>query len=155
VGRRDYLNDPAAPPANSLVPAASVVVVDDDGRILLHRRTDNDKWALPGGVMEIGESIAGCALREVREETGLEVELLGIVGLYTDPGHVFAYDDGEVRQEFSICFRARPTGGSLAPSEESHEVRFFNPADIDDLPMVPSIRLRLTDYLKDDEPAIR
>ena len=155
MGRRDYLNDPTAPPANSLVPAASVVVVDDDGRILLHRRTDNDKWALPGGVMEIGESIAGCALREVREETGLEVELLGIVGLYTDPGHVFAYDDGEVRQEFSICFRARPTGGSLARSEESHEVRFFKPADIDDLPMVPSIRLRITDYLKDDEPAIR
>ena len=155
MGRRDYLNDPAAPPANSLVPAASVVVVGDDGQILLHRRTDNDKWALPGGVMEIGETIAGCALREVREETGLDIELLGIVGLYTDPGHVFAYDDGEVRQEFSICFRARPTGGSLAHSEESHEVRFFKPADIDDLPMVPSIRLRITDYLKADEPAIR
>lgn len=155
MGRRDYLNDPAAPPANSLVPAASVVVVDDDGRILLHRRTDNDQWALPGGVMEIGETIAGCARREVCEETGLNVELLGIVGLYTDPGHVFAYDDGEVRQEFSICFRARVINGTVVHSEESYEVRFFEPADIDDLPMVPSIRLRVADYLKADEPAIR
>lgn len=155
MGRRDYLNDPAAPPANSLVPAASVVVVDDDGGILLHRRTDNDKWALPGGVMEIGESIADCARREVREETGLDVELLGIVGIYSDPGHVFAYDDGEVRQEFSICFHARPTGGTLAHSAESHEVRFILPADIEALPMVAPIRLRITDHLKGDQPAIR
>lgn len=155
MGRRDYLNDPAAPPANSLVPAASVVVVDDDGGILLHRRTDNDKWALPGGVMEIGESIASCARREVLEETGLDVELLGIVGIYSDPGHVFAYDDGEVRQEFSICFHARPTGGTLAHSAESHEVRFIRPADIEPLPMVAPIRLRITDYLKGDQPAIR
>lgn len=155
MGRRDYLNDPDAPPANSLVPAASVVVVDDEARILLHRRTDNDQWALPGGVMELGESIADCARREVREETGLTVELLGVVGIYSDPGHVFAYDDGEVRQEFSICFRARPTGGTLAASPESHEVRYFTPADIDTLPMVPSIRLRIEDHLKGDEPAIR
>ena len=82
-------------------------------------------------------------------------KLLGIVGIYSDPRHVFAYDDGEVRQEFSICFRARPAGGTLAQSPESHEVRFFSPADIDDLPMVASIRLRITDYLKGDEPAIR
>jgi ADP-ribose pyrophosphatase YjhB (NUDIX family) len=113
VGRRDFLDDPAASPANSLVPAASVVVVDDDGRILLHRRTDNNRWALPGGVMELGESIADCARREVLEETALTVELLGIIGIYSDPSHVFAYDDGEVRQEFSICFLAGPTGGTL------------------------------------------
>ena len=50
--------------------------------------------------MKIGESIGDCARREVREETGLDVEIDSIVGLYTDPGHVFAYDDGEVRQEF-------------------------------------------------------
>jgi ADP-ribose pyrophosphatase YjhB (NUDIX family) len=155
MGRRDFHNDPAAPPANSLVPAASVVVVDEQNRILLHRRADNGQWALPGGVMEIGESIADCARREVREETGLDVELLGIVGIYSDPGHVFAYDDGEVRQEFSICFSARPTGGALAASHESHEVRFFDSSDVAELPMVESIRLRITDYLREAEPAIR
>ena len=155
MGRRDYLNDPEAPAANSLVPAASVVVTDDAGRILLQRRTDNDMWALPGGAMELGESIADCARREALEETGLTVEILSIVGLYTDPGHVFAYDDGEVRQEFSICFHARVLGGEIQVSSESHEVQFFEPAEVEDLPMVESIRLRVTDYLKRGEPAIR
>lgn len=155
VGRRDFYDDPDAPPANSLVPAASVVVVDDKGRIVLQRRRDNDKWALPGGVMEIGESIAECARREVREETGLDVDITGIVGLYTDPKHVFAYDDGEVRQEFSICFRATITGGSITVSDESHEVQTFAAEDIKTLEMVDSIRLRVQDYLANQTSAIR
>lgn len=155
MGRKDFYDDPDAPPANSLVPAASVVVVDDKGRIVLQRRRDNDKWALPGGVMEIGESIADCARREVREETGLDVEITGIVGLYTDPKHVFAYDDGEVRQEFSICFHANITGGSIAVSDESHEVQAFAAEDIEALEMVDSIRLRVQDYLANQTSAIR
>jgi ADP-ribose pyrophosphatase YjhB (NUDIX family) len=53
--RTDYFNDPYAPKANSIVPAASAIVVSDEGKILLHRRSDNDLWALPGGAMEIGE----------------------------------------------------------------------------------------------------
>lgn len=155
MSRRDYIDDPAAPHANSLVPAASVVVINDDGLILLHRRADNDRWALPGGTMDIGESLADCARREVREETGLDIELLGLVGIYSDPRHVFAYDDGEVRQEFSICFHARPTAGKLAVSEESRELRYFAAQDIANLPMVESIRLRITDYLAGGEPVIR
>ena len=54
MGRRDYYDDPAAPKANSLVPAASAVVIDHDGRIVLQRRRDTEMWALPGGVMELG-----------------------------------------------------------------------------------------------------
>lgn len=155
MGRRDYYDDPAAPEPNSLVPAASAIVVDDRGRILLHRRRDNDMWALPGGKMEFGETLAGCAVREVKEETGLDVEVTGIVGIYSDPKHVFAYDDGEVRQEFSICFLARVTGGSLDVSDESFEVAFHSPDDVADLPMVDSIRLRVSDYLSGQMPAIR
>lgn len=155
MGRMDYYDDPTAPAANSLVPAASAVVVDSEGRLLLHRRRDNDQWALPGGRMELGESIADCAVREVREETGLDVEAVAIVGTYTDPKHVFSYDDGEVRQEFSICFQCAIIGGSLAVSDESYEVRFFKPADIAGLPMVDSIRLRITDYFGGRTPAIR
>jgi ADP-ribose pyrophosphatase YjhB (NUDIX family) len=155
MGRVDYYEDPEAPAANSLVPAASAIVTDDQGRILLHRRRDNDQWALPGGVMELGESLGECVVREVREETGFVVEPVGIVGIYSDPKHVFAYDDGEVRQEFSICFECRITAGDLAVSDESYEVEFF-PADaIASLPMVDRVRLRVTDYSTGSMPSIR
>jgi ADP-ribose pyrophosphatase YjhB (NUDIX family) len=155
MGRRDYYDDPSAPKANSLVPAASAVVVDADGRIILQRRRDNQTWALPGGGMEIGESISACAVRETREETGLDVKITGIVGIYSDPKHVFAYDDGEVRQEFSVCLLATVTGGTITVSDESHEVRAFDSEEIGDLPMVPSIRQRLADYLSGQIPVIR
>ena len=125
--RIDYLNDPNAPVPNSIVPAASAVVTNDAGEILLQRRSDNDLWALPGGTMDLGERIAETVVREVREETGLEVEVTGIVGVYSDPGHVIAYSDGEVRQEFNLCFAARLVGGQLSVSDESTEVRWVAP----------------------------
>ncbi|ARP71397.1 NUDIX domain-containing protein [Streptomyces pluripotens] len=155
MSRRDYEDDPAAPPANSLVPAASTIVTDGEGHILLQRRTDNGMWALPGGAMQIGESLPQCAVRETREETGLHVDVVGIVGTYTNPGHVFAYDDGEVRQEFSICFLARPVGGCLTVSDESTDVRWFEPSEVDDLPMVASIRKRIDDWRSGVTPALR
>ncbi|KOU97744.1 MULTISPECIES: NUDIX hydrolase [Streptomyces] len=152
--RRDYEDDPNAPVANSLVPAASAIVVDDDGRVLLQRRADNEMWALPGGKMELGESIGDCAVRETLEETGISVEIVGIVGTYTNPGHVFAYDDGKVRQEFSICLLARPTGGTLRSSDESLEVAWFSPEDTDDLQMVSSIRKRIDDWRAGRGPVV-
>lgn len=153
--RRDYEDDPQAPKANSLVPAASAVVVDEAGRVLLQRRTDNGMWALPGGKMELGESLGDCAVRETFEETGVTVEITGIVGTYTNPRHVFSYDDGEVRQEFSICLLARPTGGTLRVSDESFEVAWFAPEAVDGLPMVPSIRKRIDDWRAGRGPAVR
>lgn len=155
MARRDYEDDPNAPEANSLVPAASAVVVDEGGRVLLQRRTDNGMWALPGGKMDLGESIGECAIRETFEETGVTVEITGIVGTYTNPGHVFAYPDGEVRQEFSICLLARPTGGTLRTSDESFEVAWFAQDAIDDLPMVPSIRKRINDWRAGQGPVVR
>lgn len=155
MARRDYEDDPDAPEANSLVPAASAVVVDGGGRVLLQRRTDNGMWALPGGKMDLGESIGECAVRETFEETGVTVEITGIVGTYTNPGHVFAYDDGEVRQEFSVCLLARPTGGTLRASDESFEVAWFAQDAIDDLPMVPSIRKRINDWRAGKGPVVR
>ncbi|GAA2273433.1 NUDIX domain-containing protein [Streptomyces hawaiiensis] len=155
MGRRDYEDAPDAPAANSLVPAASTIVVDDSGRILLQRRRDNGMWALPGGAMHIGESLPDCAVRETREETGFDIEIIGIVGTYTNPRHVFAYDDGEVRQEFSICFLARPVSGQLAVSEESTDVRWFEPTEVDELPMVASIRKRVNDWRDGNMPAAR
>lgn len=125
--RTEYFHDPDAPEANSLVPAASAVVVDDTGRVLLHLRVDTGNWSIPGGGMEPGESIAECVIREVREETGIEVRPVRLVGVYSHPSHVVAYDDGEVRQEFSVCFACEPVGGDTdASSNESEDVRWFS-----------------------------
>jgi ADP-ribose pyrophosphatase YjhB (NUDIX family) len=154
--RIDHYNDPDAPRANSLVPAASAVVLDQDGRILLHRRTDNQLWSIPGGGMEIGETIAETIVREVEEETGLKVEPERLVGIYTNPRHVTAYDDGEVRQQFSVCFACHVLGGQLVEwADESLEVGFFSPEQIEAMPMHPSIRLRITHHLEQrDQPVI-
>jgi 8-oxo-dGTP pyrophosphatase MutT (NUDIX family) len=70
-------------------------VRDPAGRLLLTRCVDdNGLWVLPGGKLELGETIAGAAVREVFEETGVQVEVTGFAGIYTDPGHIIAYDDG-------------------------------------------------------------
>jgi ADP-ribose pyrophosphatase YjhB (NUDIX family) len=148
VKRIDHLNDPDAPAANRIVPGASAVVLDEAGRILLHRRDDNELWSIPGGGMEVGERIADTVVREVREETGLEVEPEAIVGIYSNPQHVVEYGDGEVRQQFSVCFACRLVGGELATSDESLEVGFFTPAEIEAMPVHESIRLRIRHYLE-------
>ncbi|MFL0397420.1 NUDIX domain-containing protein [Streptomyces albus] len=153
MSRIDYYDDPTAPKANSVVPSVTAVVRDADGRLLLIHKTDNDLWALPGGGHDIGESIAETVVREVEEETGIKVAVDDVSGLYTDPRHVMAYDDGEVRQQFSICFRAHPTGGSLRTSDESKEVRWVAPTDLDALDIHPSMRLRITHGLDDSRPA--
>lgn len=147
MGRRDFYNDPDAPPVNSVIPAVTAFVVNDAGAVLFERRSDNGLWGLPGGVHEAGESISETAAREVFEETGLRIEITGMVGIYTDPGHVIAFDDGEVRQEFSICLRAKPVGGDIMPSAESLQVEWIPAEKLDDIPMSESTRRRLTDAL--------
>jgi ADP-ribose pyrophosphatase YjhB (NUDIX family) len=143
----DFHNDPGAPPARRIVPAVSVVVTNDAGEILLIQRTDNDNWALPGGVVDIGESLPQAAVRETREETGIDCEITGLSGIYTDPGHVILYtSNGEVRQEFSIVLTARATGGEPTPSSESSQVRWIAAADLDTYQMDASMRLRVRHY---------
>jgi ADP-ribose pyrophosphatase YjhB (NUDIX family) len=143
VPKTDYYDDPDAPQANSIVVAVAAAVRDEQGRLLLIERADNGNWALPGGAQDIGESITTAAEREVWEETGIAVEVTGLSGIYSDPRHVIAYDDGEVRQEFSICFHARPVGGNLRTSSESRLVRWVPPAELAKLSIHPSMRLRI------------
>ncbi|MCP2166295.1 NUDIX hydrolase [Goodfellowiella coeruleoviolacea] len=143
MAREDFFHDPGAPQANSVKPAVSAFVLDDRDRLLMIRRTDNDRYAIPGGGQEPGETLSQTAVREVKEETGVDIEVVGLIGLYSNPAHVIAYDDGEVRQEFSICFRARPVGGELTTSSESSEVCWVDRDALDGLNIHPSIRLRI------------
>lgn len=155
MSRRDYFNDPHAPKINSLVPSASVIAPNEEGKILLQKRSDTGVWALPGGAMEIGETLGQTAIRETKEETGLDVELEYIVGIYTNPHHVVAFSTGEVRQQFSLCFAAHLVGGEIRVSDESTDVGFFSPEEIENLHMHPSIRLRIQHFLEHrDRPFI-
>jgi len=149
MARIDYLDDPTAPPANSVVPSANVIVVNDNGDSLIIRRTDNGNLALPGRGMDLGESIVHTAIRETKEETGVDVEITGIVGVYSNPNHVIEYTtDGEVRQEFSIVFTARPVGGTPTTSSESSEVAWVSPHQATGGKMHPSMRQRIEHYLE-------
>ena len=148
MARIDYYNDPAAPKANSIVPSVTAIVPSERGEILLVHKTDNNLWALPGGGMDVGEYMADTVVREVREETGIEVEVTGVVGIYTNPAHVMAYDDGEVRQQCSICFTTKMLGGRLRTSSETSEVRFVQPSELHALRIHPSMRLRIDHYFE-------
>jgi ADP-ribose pyrophosphatase YjhB (NUDIX family) len=153
--RIDYYDDPAGPKANSLVPSVNVVVTNDADEILMIRRTDNDNWAVPGGAIDLGESVAQAAVRETREESGIECEITGIVGIYSDPKHVLLYtSNGEVRQEFSIVLTARPLSGQPTPSSESSEVRWVPVSEVRDYTMDRSMRIRINDYLAHNESPV-
>jgi 8-oxo-dGTP pyrophosphatase MutT (NUDIX family) len=150
VSRRiDYYDDPAAPKANSLVPSVNVVVVNDAGEVLMIRRSDNDNWAVPGGAIDLGESMVEAAIRETREESGIECRITGIVGIYTDPRHVILYtSNGEARQEFSIVLTASAVSGTPTPSNESSEVAWVGRDDLDGYSMDRSMRVRIGHYLQ-------
>jgi 8-oxo-dGTP pyrophosphatase MutT (NUDIX family) len=147
--RIDYHDDPNAPKANSMVPSVNVVVANDAGEILLIRRSDNDNWALPGGAIDLGESAAQAAVRETKEETGIDCEITGLVGIYTDPKHIILYtSNGEARQEFSIVMTARPVGGQPTTSSESTEVRWVLSADAQGYRMDRAMHSRIGHYLE-------
>jgi 8-oxo-dGTP pyrophosphatase MutT (NUDIX family) len=131
----------------------SAFILNDAGQLLLIRRSDNGLYAIPGGGQEVGETITQTVVREVHEETGVTVEVTGLIGIYSDPAHVIAYDDGEVRQEFSLCFRAHPLTSETRTSDESTEVLWADPDKIADLTIHPSIRIRIQHgYENRDQP---
>ncbi|MFI7301676.1 NUDIX domain-containing protein [Micromonospora aurantiaca] len=143
MARIEHFNNPNAPEPNSIVVAVTVFVQDDQGRVLLIQRTDNGLWALPGGAQDFGEYIAQTAVRETREETGIEIEVTGVIGIYTNPKHLVEYTNGEVRQQFSICFRGRYRSGQPTTSSESSAVRWFAYKELGKLPIHPSMRMRI------------
>ncbi len=102
------------------------VAIIRNGRILLTKRRDVPAWCLPGGGVEDGESLAQAASREVREETGLEVELTRVVGLYSRPNWQRGGDH-------VVLFAARAVGGQLrSDGEETTEARYFGPHELPD-----------------------
>jgi 8-oxo-dGTP pyrophosphatase MutT (NUDIX family) len=132
---------------------SSVLAVDGQGRLLLQRRRDTGQWAIPMGKQEFGETVTQCAIRETAEETGVTTEITGLLGIYSDPGHVVYYDsDGETRQEFEIIFTGRPASGAPAVNDEATDVRWFAPGELDRLDIHPTQRRQLRDWLDGTHP---
>lgn len=148
MARRDYFYDPEAPKPNSIRPATAVALFDSNSNILLLRRKDNDKWTMPGGTLDYGESLTDCAVREVHEETGLQIRITGLIGTYSDPHILIAYSDGEVRQEFTLVYAAEIEAGELKIDDESKEFRWIPLAASLELPLAESQKRRLRDVLE-------
>ena len=137
-----------------------------EGEILLMRRSDNGHWGLPGGFVEVGESVAEAACREVVEETGWRVRVGGLIGVYSDPAtQVVDYgrqkgsgpDGGDRRiQIVNLCFHAEAVEeGEMTTPDETLEMGFFA-ADALPSPFVPIHQIRIEDGLaKRAEAAVR
>ena len=105
---------------------ATALVRDAAGRILFEKRSDFEWWGLPGGVIEPGESPAACAVREVREETGLDAAVARFSGVYSSPRYDVLYPNGDRAQQVTFCYECTLAGGELKPDgEEVLDLGFF------------------------------
>ncbi len=136
--------EPDVSKAEELRPSVAAIITNSDGHVLLQRRSDNGLWGLPGGSVEIGESVTSAIVREVEEETGLAVEVERLIGVYSDPSfQVFRYPNGNVVHYVNTLMSCRIVAGTLQTCDESLELRFFDPARLpDDMLLTHRIRVR-------------
>jgi ADP-ribose pyrophosphatase YjhB (NUDIX family) len=108
-------------------PSVSAVIFDRRGRLLLQQRSDGGQWGLPGGSVEIGESVRDAIVREVHEETGLVVATRRLIGVYSAPVlQVVRYPDGNVWHYVSMCFECAVRGGALQTCDETLALEYFS-----------------------------
>ncbi len=109
-------------------PSVSAVIFDRRGRLLLQQRSDGGQWGLPGGSVEIGESVTDAVRREVREETGLIVSVRRLVGVYSEPElQVVRYPNGNVWHYVNVCFECAAHRGELQTCDETLALEYFSP----------------------------
>ena len=144
----EYYQDPNAPRAHDLLPAAFAAVRSATGEVLLVRRIDDGNWELPGGRIEVGETAQQAVIREVAEESGVTIKLTTLSGVYSDPSHVLVDPDGSIHQQLALCFHAVPADAGDVPRPDMTETdaaAWYAPAASADLTMHPAMRLRLHD----------
>lgn len=97
---------------------------DEEGKVLLQKRGDSGKWGFPGGAIELGETPEMAAIRELKEETGLDVVVESLIGIYTDSD--MAYPNGDAAHSIMIAFRLKAIGGALkCDHSETIELKYF------------------------------
>ncbi|NLF64598.1 MAG: NUDIX domain-containing protein [Chloroflexi bacterium] len=114
-------------------------------KVLLQRRADNGRWGLPGGGMDSGESAAETCAREVLEETGLQVKVTRLIGIYTNPHFIIEYADGNRWQIVAFHFEAEVIGGEPTLNEETEALAYFSPSEIEQLDLMEHHRERIKD----------
>ena len=112
---------------------ASAIIENDKGQILLQSRADRNKWGLPGGCQEVGESFKETIIREIKEETNLDVKMsdLDIIDIVSGSSRKNSYPNGDVVYNNTVLYLIKNYTGTLKWNKESKEMKFF---DIDDLP---------------------
>lgn len=129
-----------------LRPGCSAAIFDSTRqKILLQKRSDNGRWCFPGGAMDPGESAAEACEREIREETGLEVRVTRLIGVYSDPDCIVEYADGNRWQVLSLHFEVEVVGGELTLDEETLALDYFSPAEIEQIDLMEHHRVRVPD----------
>ena len=112
--------------------AASIIIVDKDGRLLLGRRADNGLWGYSGGSIEIDEEVENAAKRELFEETGLVADSIEFFMINSGPKTHYVYPNGDEVSNVEIIYICHDYHGTMMPQpEEISELRFFNPSEID------------------------
>ena len=127
------------------VGCSAVIFNQQDENILLTRREDNNQWCLPGGGMEPGESASETCIREVEEETGLQVRIKRLIGVYTTPHELIVYRDGNKIQLVALCFEAEIVGGELRLSCETTEYGYFSYQEIQEMDLLLNHARRIED----------
>ncbi|MBO2531782.1 MAG: NUDIX hydrolase [Thermoactinomycetaceae bacterium] len=129
--------------------AATGIVLNRDGKVLLIRRRDNGNWEPPGGVVELDDSLEGAVVREVKEESGVEADVIRLSGVYKNVGAKGKY-------VVSLVFLCRAVGGKPTAGDETLEAGWFSPEEAMRLVSRERMRIRLQDALSGREaPAVR
>ncbi|MCE0497228.1 MAG: NUDIX domain-containing protein [Methylacidiphilales bacterium] len=147
-----------AVPGTQIKTGVGVIIRNDNGHFLLEKRSDCGLWGVLGGRVDPGEEIAETARREVLEESGFQIEITGLVGVYSHPaGRIVIYpDNDDIRHLIDIIVEARIVGGSLRLSSESERIEFFPPGQLPALEeIMPPARRPIADALAGHRGVLR
>lgn len=113
-----------------IVCGCGCLIFNEKSEVLLQKRNDDNSWGTPGGSMELGESMYDTVIREVKEETGLDVEELELFNIYSGESQHYFYPNGDETYIVNILFKSNKYSGNLKSNKESRELKFFKIEDI-------------------------
>jgi len=145
-----YYQNPDAPEPNQPRHMGVSVFIEKDDKLLLECRSDSGRWCMIGGALEMTESVQDAVLREVKEETGLDVMGYRLFGIFSDPSRIIEYPDGNIIRSITVAFRAEiDPNQEMQISDESLELRYFSKAELRTLDIVETHRHIVDRWLED------